>query len=206
MKKYIDMTVQIVIKFLQKYLKSSCTKCKKEGDQIDSARLTGVGLCSWMYAKIEDSSRDSVLRIFLAEGEMKAYEVQKQLCWVAEDPIKHKNQLDKEYVTDRKNTDKPNFDLFKAGLFSLLYFTQEFSLHASLDEISCKVDSQSNSTLIRIPMKIPCIGDLIRQGVDTDVELKTDSTWTPWHRKFNARVDAMAFEVFKKDYSVEDDF
>lgn len=56
MDKYIDMTVEIVLKVLQKYLKNSSTcKCKLGGDQTDGSHGTS-GLVrldfAMEYAKI----------------------------------------------------------------------------------------------------------------------------------------------------------
>lgn len=96
------MTVEIVIKVLQKYLKNSSTcECKNGRDQADSAGTSGTSGLDFAteYAKIKDSSKVAISVLILTDDEMKIYKARKQLCWEAEDPLKFKQELYNEYVT-----------------------------------------------------------------------------------------------------------
>lgn len=78
MDKYVDITVEIVLKVLQKYIKNSSTcECKQGGDQTDggdsTSGLAGLDFAT-EYAKIKDSSRDAIIALLLTDDEMKAYE------------------------------------------------------------------------------------------------------------------------------------
>lgn len=98
---------------------------------------------------------------------MKDYEACKQLCWEAEDSLKCKQELYREYVKIIENRQKapklPNLtlEMYKAGMSVLVYFIQQFSLHAGLDKIQCKMDVNNNSTWIRIPTRTLCVGELL---------------------------------------------
>ena len=131
-----------------------------------------------------------LLHLFLTLDEIKACNTRKQLCWEANDQIKWKEELDQEcekLIQERqKFPTLPDLvtELYKSLISYIVNVIQQFSLCASLPDVSFEIQNEDNSIWIHIPQRSLIISDL---------EHKTQ----PSNKRGKNTVDSMLFEIFK---------